>query len=64
VKVTEELEKLVLELRLNNRFGPMRIRFRLKKERERERDLCAKINSKAPPNGIVIGEALHTHPIS
>jgi hypothetical protein len=22
VKVTEELEKLVLELRLNNRFGP------------------------------------------
>ena len=32
VKVTEELEKLVLELRLNNRFGPMRIRFRLKRK--------------------------------
>jgi IS30 family transposase len=32
VKVTEELEKLVLELRLNNRFGPMRIRFRLNKK--------------------------------
>ncbi len=31
LKVTEELEKLVLELRLNNRFGPMRIRFRLKR---------------------------------
>ena len=30
--VTEELEKLVLELRLNNRFGPMRIRFRLKRK--------------------------------
>jgi transposase len=30
VKVTEELEKLVLELRLNNRFGPKRISFRLK----------------------------------
>jgi putative transposase len=25
LKVTEELEKLILELRLNNRFGPMRI---------------------------------------
>jgi transposase len=25
VKVTEELEKLILELRLNNRFGPMSI---------------------------------------
>ena len=34
VKVTEELEKLVLELRLNNRFGPMRIRFRLKRKYE------------------------------
>ena len=34
VKVTEELEKLVLELRLNNRFGPMRIRFRLKRNTE------------------------------
>jgi transposase len=32
VKVTEKLEKLVLELRLNNRFGPMRIRFRLKRK--------------------------------
>ena len=32
VKVTEELKKLVLELRLNNRFGPMRIRFRLKRK--------------------------------
>ena len=32
VKVTEELEKSVLELRLNNRFGPMRIRFRLKRK--------------------------------
>ena len=32
MKVTEELEKLVLELRLNNRFGPMRIRFRLKRK--------------------------------
>jgi transposase InsO family protein len=32
VKVTDELEKLVLELRLNNRFGPMRIRFRLKRK--------------------------------
>ena len=30
VKVTEELEKLVLELRL--RFGPMRIRFRLNRK--------------------------------
>jgi transposase len=26
VKVTEELEKLILELRLNNKFGPMRIK--------------------------------------
>ena len=32
MKVTEELEKLVLELRLNNRFGSMRIRFRLKRK--------------------------------
>ena len=32
VKVTEELEKIVLEMRLNNRFGPMRIRFRLKRK--------------------------------
>ena len=32
LKVTEELEKLVLELRLNNRFGRMRIRFRLKRK--------------------------------
>ena len=32
VKVTEELEKIILELRLNNRFGPMRIRFRLKRK--------------------------------
>jgi transposase len=34
VKVTEELEKLILELRLNNRFGPRRIRFRLKRKYE------------------------------
>ena len=33
-KVTEELEKIILELRLNNRFGPMRIRFRLKRNTE------------------------------
>ena len=33
VKVTEELEKLILELRLNNKFGPMRIKYRLKKEK-------------------------------
>ena len=32
VKVTGELEKIILELRLNNRFGPMRIRFRLKRK--------------------------------
>ncbi len=32
VKVTEELEKIVLKLRLNNRFGPMRIRSRLKRK--------------------------------
>src|SRR6185437_443805 len=29
VKIIKELEKIILELRLNNRFGPMRIRFRL-----------------------------------
>ncbi len=34
VKVTQELEKIILELRLNNRFGPMRIRFRLKRKYE------------------------------
>jgi len=33
VKVTGELEKLILELRLNNKFGPMRIKYRLKKEK-------------------------------
>ena len=32
VKVTKELEKIILEMRLNNRFGPMRIRFRLKRK--------------------------------
>ena len=32
VKVTKELEKIILQLRLNNRFGPMRIRFRLKRK--------------------------------
>ena len=32
VKVTKEMEKIILELRLNNRFGPMRIRFRLKRK--------------------------------
>src|SRR5712691_11844776 len=32
VKVTEELEKIILELRLNNKFGPRRIRFRLKRK--------------------------------
>src|SRR6185369_17438435 len=26
------LEKIILEMRLNNRFGPMRIRFRLKRK--------------------------------
>ncbi len=31
-KITEELEKTILELRLNNRFGPRRIAFRLKKK--------------------------------
>jgi transposase len=34
IKVTKELEKIILELRLNNRFGPMRIRFRLKRKYE------------------------------
>ncbi len=34
VKVTKELEKIILEMRLNNRFGPMRIRFRLKRKYE------------------------------
>ncbi len=34
VKVTKELEKIILELRLNNRFDPMRIRFRLKRKYE------------------------------
>jgi len=32
VKVTKDLEKIILEMRLNNRFGPMRIRFRLKRK--------------------------------
>src|SRR6476619_4606836 len=32
VKITKELEKIILEMRLNNRFGPMRIRFRLKRK--------------------------------
>ena len=31
-KVTEELEKLILELRLNHRFGPKRIKYRLKRK--------------------------------
>jgi len=31
-KVTEELEKLILELRLNYRFGPKRIKYRLKRK--------------------------------
>ena len=34
VKVTEELKKLILELRLNSRFGPMRIKYRLKRKYE------------------------------
>ena len=34
IKVTKELEKIILEQRLNNRFGPMRIRFRLKRKYE------------------------------
>lgn len=33
VKVIEELEKIILKLRLNSKFGPRRIRFRLKKEK-------------------------------
>ena len=32
VKVTKELEKIILELRLNNKFGPRGIRFRLKRK--------------------------------
>ena len=32
VKITKYLEKIILEMRLNNRFGPMRIRFRLKRK--------------------------------
>ena len=31
-KVTEELEKIILELRLNSRFGSRRIKFRLKRK--------------------------------
>ena len=33
-KITDELEKLILELRLSNRFGPRRMGFRLKKKYE------------------------------
>ena len=32
VKVTKELEKIILELRLNNRFGSIRIKFGLKRK--------------------------------
>ena len=32
VKVTKELEKIILELRLNNKFGPIRRRFRFKEK--------------------------------
>ncbi len=32
VKVTKEIELIILELRLYDRFGPMRIRFRLKRK--------------------------------
>jgi transposase InsO family protein len=32
IKVTNELEKIILELRLYDRFGPMSIRFRLKRK--------------------------------
>ncbi len=32
MKVIKEMEKIILELRLNHRFGPMRIRFRLKRK--------------------------------
>jgi transposase InsO family protein len=32
VKVIEELEKIILELRLNSRFGPIRIKYRLKRK--------------------------------
>ena len=31
-KVTEELKKLILELRLNYRFGLMRVKYRLKRK--------------------------------
>ena len=34
MKVTEELEKIILELRLNSRFGPRRIKFRSKRKYE------------------------------
>ena len=34
MKVTKELEKIILELRLNSRFGPRRIKFRLKRKHE------------------------------
>ena len=39
-KVTKEIEKVILELRLYYRFGPMRIRYRLK--RKYEVSLCTK----------------------
>lgn len=32
IKITTDLKKLILELRLNHRFGPRRIGFRLKKK--------------------------------
>jgi transposase len=32
VKITKEIEKIIIELRLNHRFGSMRIRFRLKRK--------------------------------
>ena len=32
VNVTEEVEKIILELRLNSRFAPRRIKFRLKRK--------------------------------
>ncbi len=32
VKVTKELEKIILELRLNNRFGPMRKKIQIKEK--------------------------------
>ncbi len=34
VKVTGELEKIILQLRLHSRFGPRRIRFRLRRKYE------------------------------